>query len=483
MAERMKPMGMDRALSSKDSGGATSITDSTARLKHTSMQRTLSRTGSLHQDKRMGAKYDPQAEAEVRHWFKQLLNEDIGEGSMTVEKNLKDGILLIKLLQKLYDGTPNLPPECNNIKLKYNTSTAPFKQMENIELFLKGANAYGVPDNSLFQTVDLYEGRNMAMVIATILQVGTEAQRNSFNGPVIGSKPTEKHIVHFTEEQKRAGHGIIGLQAGTNKCASQKGMKIGAARHIADIKADDLDRAGQGIIGAQAGTNQYASQKGMKIGGVRHIADIRADEMSQEGQGIVGAQAGTNKFASQSGMSFGAVRHIADIRADTASQEGQGVIGLQSGSNKGASQSGMSFGGRRHVSDIRVDDMSQDSQGIVGGQSGTNKFANQSGMSFGAVRHIADIRADDLDQQGQGTVGLQSGSNKFASQSGMSFGSVRHVADIRADQYSQEGAGTIGLQYGSNQGASQAGMNFGKGRGVADIPIQDLAESMGYTQY
>ena len=44
----------------------------------------------------MGAKYDPQAEAEVRHWFKQLLNEDIGEGSMTVEKNLKDGILLIK---------------------------------------------------------------------------------------------------------------------------------------------------------------------------------------------------------------------------------------------------------------------------------------------------------------------------------------------------------------------------------------------------
>lgn len=46
--------------------------------------------------------------------------------------------------------------------------------MENIELFLKGANAYGVPDNSLFQTVDLYEGRNMAMVIATILQVGTE---------------------------------------------------------------------------------------------------------------------------------------------------------------------------------------------------------------------------------------------------------------------------------------------------------------------
>lgn len=49
----------------------------------------------------MGAKYDPQAEAEVRHWFKQLLNEDIGEGSMTVEKNLKDGILLIKYVRNI----------------------------------------------------------------------------------------------------------------------------------------------------------------------------------------------------------------------------------------------------------------------------------------------------------------------------------------------------------------------------------------------
>lgn len=63
--------------------------------------------------------------------------------------------------------------EKNNV-LTFLLNVFDFLQMENIELFLKGANAYGVPDNSLFQTVDLYEGRNMAMVIATILQVGTE---------------------------------------------------------------------------------------------------------------------------------------------------------------------------------------------------------------------------------------------------------------------------------------------------------------------
>lgn len=70
----------------------------------------------------MGAKYDPQAEAEVRHWFKQLLNEDIGEGSMTVEKNLKDGILLIKYVRNILPHPYNFnqkPQEillCTNVQ-------------------------------------------------------------------------------------------------------------------------------------------------------------------------------------------------------------------------------------------------------------------------------------------------------------------------------------------------------------------------------
>lgn len=46
--------------------------------------------------------------------------------------------------------------------------------MENIEKFLKAAHAYGVPNTSLFQTVELYEARNLPMVLATISHVGTE---------------------------------------------------------------------------------------------------------------------------------------------------------------------------------------------------------------------------------------------------------------------------------------------------------------------
>ncbi|XP_069115005.1 calponin-1-like isoform X1 [Argopecten irradians] len=472
MADRMKPMGMDRALTSKDTEKV---------VERQNSRRNLS-TISLHRDsKRMGAKYDSASEAEVRIWIQELTGEDIGQGPALVEKNLKNGIILNKLLQKLYAGTPNLPPAAQNFKPSYSESELAFKQMENIEKFLKGSKCYGLKDNSLFQTVDLYEGRNMAMVLATILQVGTEAQRHRFNGPTCGAKPTEKHVVNFTPEQLRAGQGIIGLQAGTNKCASQKGMSLGAVRHIADIKADDMSQEGQGIVSLQAGTNQCASQKGMSFGATRHVADIRADEMSQEGHGVIGLQAGTNKCASQKGMSLGAVRHISDIRADDMSREGQGIVGLQAGTNQCASQKGMSFGSARHVSDIKVENSSMEGHGIIGLQAGSNKGASQTGMNIGGIRHVSDLRTDECSMEGHGVIGLQSGSNKGASQSGMVFGGVRHISDIRVDDYSQDGAGIIGLQYGTNKGASQAGSRgFGTTRHIADIQVRDMAEDMYY---
>merc|ERR1719283_600895 len=111
-------------------------------------------------------KYDPEAEAEVITWFKQLLGEDIKPGMREVEKRLRDGVLLIKLCKVIADGTPNKPAPCNKLKLKPNTMQTAFKQMENIEVFLKFCNAMGIPKTLLFPTVDLYEGRNIMNVLS-----------------------------------------------------------------------------------------------------------------------------------------------------------------------------------------------------------------------------------------------------------------------------------------------------------------------------
>jgi len=66
-------------------------------------------------------------------------------------------------------------------------------QMENIQLFLNFCESYGVPKTGLFQTVDLFEGRNLPQVLNCIQQLGTEA---SMNG-MITDKVVVRHIILF----------------------------------------------------------------------------------------------------------------------------------------------------------------------------------------------------------------------------------------------------------------------------------------------
>jgi muscular protein 20 (fragment) len=52
---------------------------------------------------------------------------------------------------------------------KINTSGAGFKLMENINAFNAAARKYGVPEEDIFQTVDLFEKRNIPQVLQGIL--------------------------------------------------------------------------------------------------------------------------------------------------------------------------------------------------------------------------------------------------------------------------------------------------------------------------
>ena len=42
----------------------------------------------------------------------------------------------------------------------------------------------------------------------------------------------DKNVRHFSEEQKKAGGAVIGLQMGSNKGANQSGINFGQTRHI-----------------------------------------------------------------------------------------------------------------------------------------------------------------------------------------------------------------------------------------------------------
>uniref|UniRef100_A0A6B2G2D8 Transgelin n=1 Tax=Myxobolus squamalis TaxID=59785 RepID=A0A6B2G2D8_MYXSQ len=117
---------------------------------------------------------------------------------------------------------------------KINTMSAPFKQMENIEHFLRAATEYGLNPSELFQTVDLYKQQNMVQVLITIMALGRKSQANGFKGPSLGPKEATKHQRDFTEEQMKQGDTIIGLQMGSNKGANQSGINFGKTRSILD---------------------------------------------------------------------------------------------------------------------------------------------------------------------------------------------------------------------------------------------------------
>lgn len=55
---------------------------------------------------------------------------------------------------------------------KINTTGASFKMMENINMFQKALKDYGVPDIDAFQTVDLWEMKDVANVTSTIFALG-----------------------------------------------------------------------------------------------------------------------------------------------------------------------------------------------------------------------------------------------------------------------------------------------------------------------
>ena len=57
---------------------------------------------------------------------------------------------------------------------KINTSGASFKMMENINVFQKALKEYGVADIDVFQTVDLWEMKDISQVTMTLFALGRE---------------------------------------------------------------------------------------------------------------------------------------------------------------------------------------------------------------------------------------------------------------------------------------------------------------------
>ncbi|CAK9295773.1 unnamed protein product [Gordionus sp. m RMFG-2023] len=172
---------------------------------------------------KIASKRDTEQEESVKQWISTVLKDEGFSWKGTYDEQLKDGQVLCRIMNKLQPG----------IIKKINSTGGDFKMMENITNFQKAAREYGLPDLDVFQTVDLWDRRNISQVTQCIFALGRVAQtKPGYNYPILGPRLSDENKRNFSNEQMRAGEGIINLQMGSNKGATQKGMNFGNTRHI-----------------------------------------------------------------------------------------------------------------------------------------------------------------------------------------------------------------------------------------------------------
>ncbi|KAK0079955.1 hypothetical protein PV326_008448 [Microctonus aethiopoides] len=159
-------------------------------------------------------------EAEVLAWIEAVLGEKLPKGDY--EDILKDGVVLCQLINKLAPGSVK----------KIQTKGTNFQLMENVQRFQAAIKNYGVPQEEIFQTADLFERRNIPQVTLCLYSLG-RIKHPEYTGPRLGPKMAEKNERTFTEDQLRASEGQLNLQMGFNKGASQSGHGgFGNTRHM-----------------------------------------------------------------------------------------------------------------------------------------------------------------------------------------------------------------------------------------------------------
>ncbi|NXG39303.1 CNN2 protein, partial [Dromaius novaehollandiae] len=249
----------------------------------------------------LAQKYDPQKEAELRTWIESVTGRQIGPD---FQRGLKDGVILCELMNKL---------QPNSVR-KINRSAQNWHQLENLSNFIKAMVTYGMNPVDLFEANDLFESGNMTQVQVSLLALAGMAKTKGLQSGVdIGVKYSEKQQRNFDEAKMKAGQCVIGLQMGTNKCASQSGMTAyGTRRHLYDPKNQILPPMDHSTISLQMGTNKCASQVGMTAPGTRrHIYDAKMG-LEKCDNSSMSLQMGSNQGANQSGQVFGLGRQIYD---------------------------------------------------------------------------------------------------------------------------------------------------------------------------
>lgn len=124
--------------------------------------------------KTMAQKFDPELDRKVCAWIESVTGES--RGQVTTAEWLRNGQVLCAL------GNAIRPGSIQGVS----KTAAPFSQMENIKKFLGMARGLGMAEFSLFSTPDLYEEKNMGIVVIALNAFAERVQKGEgYSGPAL----------------------------------------------------------------------------------------------------------------------------------------------------------------------------------------------------------------------------------------------------------------------------------------------------------
>lgn len=176
-------------------------------------------------------KFDQTAIKDIQNWiYLSILKESVPSDSLL--DSLKNGVTLCKVANKLMEA------DNQTALIKWKENKMPFVQMEQISQFLTFMRQYGVPEDELFQTIDLFEEKDPASVYQALKSLSRYAnKRHPDLFPVLGPQLAAKKPRPPIKQKPKHLQGENGwstMEYGYMKGASQgsEGIVFGQRRNI-----------------------------------------------------------------------------------------------------------------------------------------------------------------------------------------------------------------------------------------------------------
>ncbi|DAZ93724.1 TPA: hypothetical protein N0F65_009650 [Lagenidium giganteum] len=190
---------------------------------------------------------------EIMLWIESVLDRKIGNTDLF--DALRSGIILRELLMRLY---PEPAEGLSPISRNYSVRMAPWKERENITVFLKQCKALGMNDCSMFCTDDLYEGTNMVQVLFGLqhfIYFSEERSTHCF-------KPIQSEPVSFSNQEVEMA--LSKIEMAGSESTSLKDLITAASQSETNLLAD-YDSTDDGRYSTSASSSELACDEESKI--------------------------------------------------------------------------------------------------------------------------------------------------------------------------------------------------------------------------